>query len=224
VKIDWATVSSLATAGGTLVLAVATFYSVRSSNRAARSAERALQAGLRPVLFPSRSQDDVQKIHWADDHWAVVAGGRAVLDVADGIVYMAMSIRNVGSGIGVLMGWRVAPTPERPAPTSSPQQMRSALTRPDPKDFNQQSVDIYVPPGSAGYWLAALRDCEDAFREQIIAIIQARESLTIDLMYGDQEGGQRTISRFVVNQHPSSDSEWIIGVVRHWFLDRPAPR
>jgi hypothetical protein len=30
---DWATISSLATAAGTLVLAVATFASVRSSNR-----------------------------------------------------------------------------------------------------------------------------------------------------------------------------------------------
>ena len=37
---DWATISSLATAGGTLVLAVATFASVRSANRAAHSAER----------------------------------------------------------------------------------------------------------------------------------------------------------------------------------------
>ena len=33
---DWVTASSLATAGGTLVLAVATFAAVRSSNRSAR--------------------------------------------------------------------------------------------------------------------------------------------------------------------------------------------
>ena len=37
---DWVTISSLATAGGTLVLAVATFSSVRSANRSARVAER----------------------------------------------------------------------------------------------------------------------------------------------------------------------------------------
>jgi hypothetical protein len=54
---DWATIWSLATAGGTLVLAAATFYSVRSANRAARTAERALQVGLRPVLVTSRLQD-----------------------------------------------------------------------------------------------------------------------------------------------------------------------
>jgi hypothetical protein len=32
---DWVTISALATAGGTLILAVATFASVRSANRAA---------------------------------------------------------------------------------------------------------------------------------------------------------------------------------------------
>ena len=37
---DWVTISSLATAGGTLVLAVATFSSVRSANRSARVAEQ----------------------------------------------------------------------------------------------------------------------------------------------------------------------------------------
>ena len=36
---DWQTISSLATAGGTLVLAVATFSAVRSANRSARIAE-----------------------------------------------------------------------------------------------------------------------------------------------------------------------------------------
>jgi hypothetical protein len=52
---NWETISALSTGAGTLVLAVATFGSVRSANRAARTAERALQQGLRPLVFPSRS-------------------------------------------------------------------------------------------------------------------------------------------------------------------------
>src|SRR5438876_899851 len=54
---DWVTISSLATAGGTLVLAVASFASIRSADRAAQSAERAVQASLRPVLISSRVPD-----------------------------------------------------------------------------------------------------------------------------------------------------------------------
>jgi hypothetical protein len=59
---DWATISALATAGGTVVLAGATFASVRSANRSARLAEVSLMAGLRPLLLPSRLQDEPQKV------------------------------------------------------------------------------------------------------------------------------------------------------------------
>ena len=63
---DWASIASLATAGGTLVLAVATFAAVRSANRAARAAEHSLLAGLRPLLVPSRLQDETQKVMFGD--------------------------------------------------------------------------------------------------------------------------------------------------------------
>lgn len=45
---DWGTIASLATAGGTLILAVSAFASVRSANRAALAAERSLLVGLQP--------------------------------------------------------------------------------------------------------------------------------------------------------------------------------
>lgn len=66
---DWTTISSLATAGGTLVLAVATFASVRSANRAARLAEQSLLVGLRPVLMPSR--DNGSWLAAVSHHWHV---------------------------------------------------------------------------------------------------------------------------------------------------------
>jgi hypothetical protein len=59
---DWVTISSLATAAGTLVLATATFASVRSANRAARVAEESLLAATRPLLMPSRMEDSPIKV------------------------------------------------------------------------------------------------------------------------------------------------------------------
>jgi hypothetical protein len=59
---NWATISSLATGAGTLVLAIATFWAVRSANRAARVAEQALLSNMRPLLVPSRLDDPAQKI------------------------------------------------------------------------------------------------------------------------------------------------------------------
>src|SRR5512142_1717141 len=102
---DWATVSSLATAAGTLILAIATFASVRSSNRAARIAEAALQEQRRPLLAPSRLEDPKQKIMFLEGHWVSALGGRAAVEHIAGIVYLAISVRNVGSGIAVCQGW-----------------------------------------------------------------------------------------------------------------------
>ena len=95
---DWATVASLATAGGTLILALATFASVRSAHRAARVAEYSMQIGIRPLLLPSRLDAPTQKIMWSDEHWASLAGGQAVAEIVDANVYLAMSLRNSGSG------------------------------------------------------------------------------------------------------------------------------
>ena len=106
---DWATISSLATAGGTLVLAVATFAPVRSANRAARVAELALQEGRRPVLMQSRSDDREQEIMFVDGYWVRVPGSGAVADHAGDNIYLALSVRNVGAGIGVLQSWHVRP-------------------------------------------------------------------------------------------------------------------
>lgn len=206
------------------MLAVATFSSVRSSNRTARSAERALQTGLRPVLFPSRFQDPNQKLRWGDDHWALVAGGRAVMEDVDGVVYMAMSLRNVGSGIAVLNGWRAEPDTRAMSPTAAIEDRRAGLVRPDPSEFRPQGLDIYVPPGGEGFWMAAIRQLEDRDRAGIVDAIVGHRRLFVDLLYSDQEGGQRTISRFSIAQHPAEPTEWRCSVVRHWYLDREDPR
>ena len=105
-NVDWTTVSSLATAGGTLVLAVATFAAVRSANRSARISQRSFEIGLRPILAPSRLEDPPQKVMFADRHWVKLEGGRAVVEAVDGVVYLAMLIRNVGTGMAIIEGWQ----------------------------------------------------------------------------------------------------------------------
>jgi hypothetical protein len=218
---DWTTISSLATAGGTLVLAVATFYSVRSANRSARNAERALQVGLRPVLFPSRPQDPPQKLRWGDDHWALVPGAGAVLEDTGDSIYLAASLRNVGSGIGVLHGWRAEASPEA---SDFAFVQEHGMIQPDVTDFRPQTRDLYVPPGEASFWQAAIREADDRDRPAVGDAIALRRLVTIDLLYGDQEGGQRTISRFAITPHPTQEGGWLCTVVRHWYLDRDNPR
>ncbi|MEA2702264.1 MAG: hypothetical protein QOD63_209, partial [Actinomycetota bacterium] len=221
---DWATISSMATAGGTLVLAIATFSSVRSSTRAARIAEAALLIGVRPVLFPSRPNDIPQQLMWGDRHWAELGGGQAVMEVADGAVYLALSLRNVGSGIAVLRGWRVERAEDFVSPTGAVDERRAGLTRPDVEEFRAQGRDLYVPAGDMSFWQAAIRDSNDPSWADTVRAIENGERTLIDLLYGDHEGGQRTISRFTVVPSTEEESTWRCSVVRHWNLDRQDPR
>lgn len=208
---DWVTISSLATAGGTLVLAGATFSAVRSSNRSARVAERALMAGLRPLLMPSRPDDPPQKVGFADNRWLRVPGGGGAAEAADGGVYMAMSVRNAGSGIAVLHGWRFTRHPERGSGPAPPLEEFERLTR-----------DLYVPAGDVGFWQGVIRDPERAEFREAAAAIAERGRIVVDVLYGDHEGGQRVVSRFSLM--PSSDGGWIAAAARHWNIDRDDPR
>jgi hypothetical protein len=205
------TISSLATAGGTLVLAGATFSAVRSSNRSARVAERSLMAGLRPLLMPSRPDDPPQKIGFADGHWLRVPGGGGAAELADGAVYLAMSVRNAGSGIAVLHGWRFTRNPDSGSTPAPPLDEFERLTR-----------DLYVPAGDVGFWQGVLRDPERPESREVAAAIEARERIVVDVLYGDHEGGQRVVSRFSLM--PTTDGGWIAAAARHWNIDRDDPR
>src|SRR4051812_4097043 len=104
---NWVTISALATAFATVLLALATFASVRSANRAARVAEESLLAGIRPLLVPSRPEDPPEKVGFADNHWVMCPGGGGTAEVTDEAVYFTMSVRNAGNGIAILHGWRL---------------------------------------------------------------------------------------------------------------------
>jgi hypothetical protein len=208
---DWVTISSLATAGGTLILAVATFSSVRSANRAARVAEQALLVGQRPLLMPSRLDDPEEKIMWGDEHWAHLRGGRAWVEYADGILYLAMSIRNVANGTAVIQGWQVSTGP-----------LSSAREMPSLEDFRPQGRDLYVPSRDIGFWQAAIRDANDRQYSEVRDAIVERRIFRVAVLYSDHEGAQRAIAGFILA--PGEETHWICSVARHWPVDAPNPR
>ncbi len=208
----WVTISALATAAGTLVLAVATFASVKSANRAARVAERALFVGLRPLLVPSRFEDPEQKVGFADQKWLKVLGGEGVAEATDEAIHLAISLRNPSSGIALLHGWKLYVG-----------RGSGSADVPDPATFSRQARDIYIAAGDVGFWQGVYRDPSVPEFAPTRAAIDDRSSLTVDLLYGDLEGGQRLISRFVLDPR-QSDASYVVSVGRHWNLDRPDPR
>ncbi len=114
--------------------------------------------------FRLPSSRDGPKIRWGDDHWAPLSNGRAVLEEEGGVIYMAMSLQNVGAGIAVLHGWRIDVS-EILNPNASLDEMQSAVqVRPDPTSFRPQTRDLYSPPGEVSFWQAAIRTLDDPDR------------------------------------------------------------
>jgi len=211
-RVDWVTVSALATAGGTLVLAIATFSSVRSGNRSARTAERSLLAALRPLLVNSQDHDPTQKIGFADQHFVRTDGGHGSAEVESEAVYLTMSLRNVGAGVAVLHGWSIDADP---SPSASGE-------HPSLGAFQRLTRDLYIAAGDVGFWQGALRDPSSHDFAAVRSAIEGRRPITIHLLYGDVEGGQRVVSRFTLL--PGRADGWLASVARHWNIDRPDPR
>jgi len=211
---DWVTISALASAGGTLVLAGVTVASVRSANRAARVAEQSLLVAQRPLLVQSRVDDPPQKVGFADDVWLHAPGGQADARATDDAVYLAIAVRNVGTGIAVLHGWHLYPEIQLGVNAHTPLD-----------DFTLLSRDIYVAPGDAGYWQGSFRDPASEGYRTARAAIEAPQRMSVDVLYGDFEGGQRAISRFLLTPREAENGvRWIASVGRHWNVDRPQPR
>jgi len=208
---DWVTISSLATAAGTLVLAGATFSAVRSANRSARIAEQALQEQRRPLLVDARAGSPAQKVMFADGHWLRAEPGQAAIDEDDATLYLGITVRNVGAGIAVLQGWY--PWAE---------QVRRDVDHAPLEDFHRQLRDIYIAPGDTGMWQGALRAEDGEIAARLRAARATRRPFTIDLLYSDQVGDQRTITRFGIN--PAGEDRWLSSAGIHWNLDVAGPR
>jgi len=56
----------------------------------------------------------------------------------------------------------------------------------------------------------------------VARLVDGQVAMTVDVLYGDLEGGQRVISRF--SMLPRQDGGWLAGVSRHWSIDGVDPR
>jgi hypothetical protein len=167
--------------------------------------------GIRPLLMSSRLTDTEQKIMWGDEHWARLSGSGAIAEVVDDNLYLAMSVRNSGSGVAVIHGWHLVL-----------QELQQDHPHAEPNEFRRQLRDLYVAGDDVGFWQAAIRDRDDPEYVALVEAVRAPRVFAIELLYSDHEGGQRAIGRFAMA--PVKESVWLCSVVRHWNLDRPDPR
>jgi hypothetical protein len=213
-----ATWAALATALGTLVLAGATFSSVRSSSRMARLAERALLAAQRPVLAPSGPDDPAAQVQFADGQVFVLAAGRPITERSGGTIYLAVSLCNLGAGIAVLRAYHLQSESARNV-VEDPQgaaRHRRGDTPPNVSLFARQQRDLLISTGRVGFWQAALRDPESSLHATTVEALDTAGRITVDVLYGDHEGGQPTITRLVLL--PDEGGAWRCDATHHWNL------
>ncbi len=222
-SIGWDTWASAATAFGTLVLALATFSVVRSGRRSAAATEMALLAGIRPLLLPSHMEDPDQKVGFIDDHWVHVAGARAAVEATTNTVYLVVSLRNVGNGLAILDRWDLNCYDFGPSDDPAEAVRRATLSHPrDIAAFRRLSRDLYIPSGELGFWQGALRDPSETLFKLASAAVLEQQPMTLDLLYSDLQGGQRTVSRFTLR--PIGKDQWLAIIARHFTLDGHSPR
>ena len=205
---DWSTIADLGTACGTLVLGVATFAAVKSANRSSRISEQALAISVRPVLVQSRDEDPPQPVMWVDQRWGTCLGGHGYVECSDDVVYLAMLVRNVGSGIAVIQAWRAVPG-----------RLTSTDDFEDPSTFRRHTRDLFIAPHDSGFWIGALREPADPTYALFVEAIAQQHPVTVEILYTDHDGHQPTISRFTLVPRDGSPN-WLCTVVRHHSLDR----
>ena len=166
------------------------------------------------MLIPSRDDDLDELIRFGDGVVLRVPGHGGTLEVHEDRIYMAIALRNGGSGLAVIHGWRVQVL-----------SLTAGATAPDVTGFHRQQRDLYIPAGYTGFWQGAIRDAADPDYAEILATAEpaSAERVMVDLLYGDHEGGQRAVARFRI---AAGDDE-IAGraeVLRYWNIDGEDPR
>lgn len=213
----WVTLADVGTAVGTLVLAGATFVSVRASAHSTRIAERALLAGQRPVLAPAGPDDPAESVQFADGRVFPVGNGQALAVQDAGAVYLAIPLCNVGVGLAVLRGYHLQGEPATHVaqdPRGPARHLRGDLP-PQARAFSAQQRDLLISTRRAGFWQAALRDPKTRLHEEVTRAIGTRGRVTVDVLYGDHEGRQPSITRFVLLPEAGS---WRCDATRYWSL------
>jgi hypothetical protein len=181
--------------------------------------------GMRPVLVPSREDDPLERIRFGDGQIVQVPAHGGAAEVHDGNIFMALGLRNGGNGVAVIHGWRARVRHEIARPGAG-----RPNEAPDLDEFRSQQLDLYIPAGDSGYWQGALRDPALPGYDEVRESLRDGGAIQVDLLYGDHEGGQRAIARFVIAPWPTDDDRPPIDnpmraiVVRYWTVDGHDPR
>jgi hypothetical protein len=148
---------------------------------------------------------------FADGHWIRAQGSEAVIDAEEGDLCLGLAVRNAGAGIAVLQGWCLWPELVRSdVGHRALEEFRRQVPRHLHRARRHRPVAGRAPPGRR------------RTASELLAARSERRPFAVDLLYSDQVGAQRTISRFAIT--PADEDRWLGSVGLHWNLDQMGPR
>lgn len=135
--------------------------------------------------------------------------------------FFVIPVRNVGNGLAVLRAWRLVVLEPQIDPSDHLDHAPVDAPPAQPAEHRALGRDLLVAAGDTGFWQGAIRDPDDPFRPGLRDRFVAGGVLTVDLLYGDQEGAQLTISRFILTRE--EEGHWRPVLARQWALEGPQP-
>jgi len=224
---DWVTASQIAVAAGTLILAVLTYVAARAASKAASAAEAQVAAQIRPLLIDVEprivSPETVgsqggrivaEEVRFPDGH--VLPTTRLAGSVSgyrsDDRWYLSVPVRNVGTGIALIVGAEMVPAgcagvPSKPnLPPGEQSRINFVLDESSPALIHARSVI------GAGL----LESDRPAGTLQRGVPWDGDGVVAIEVTYTDLAGGQLTTTRVDVRRDTSSGS-WSVEAIAHRF-------
>ena len=183
---DTSTIASLATAGGTLVLAMATFSSTRSANRSAAHHRAGAQGGAAPGAVQRSSAGSAAegRIRATITGSCCATGSRPCRSPRRTCISRSRCAMSPP-------GW-----PCCTAGTFGPSGWRRTPRRPRSRSFAGSRATCMCPPATSASGRRRYAIPAMPLYEPLREAIAARSAICVDILYGDHEGGQRTITRF----------------------------
>jgi len=207
----------------TTLLAIVTFALVCATYLMAQTAKRQFGRQLLPILIPSRIRDPIRKVYFSNNTWQMLYGDQVLVDSVD-TLYVAIPLRNIGSGTAVVRGLSI--------PDVGPDDDALPRRRPSLKNLIAAKTDLLLGPGDISH-LSIDSEAQTADRQRHalqtqVERIDRDSGVYLDILHCDHVRRQHNITRIELAQvsekssssGTTSGAEHIARAVKHWPLRR----
>jgi hypothetical protein len=192
--------ATLAIAGTTVLVAITAAWSALLS-------ARQMKRNLLPIVVPAKPDGGTRVARFSPAKHEVLENADSFSESADGVVYLAFCVRNIGSGVAVIKG--IAARLSSEVLDIAPEEM------PSPMGLMRVLRAYYIGPGETTYLPIQIHESNPMAWQAMVEAITAKHNLLLDLVYSDHAGRQLTVSRVELRWATDVD-RFVARMVKYW--------